>query len=83
MAHGVLGNLFILIAAAWRRFSQRRKGPCWALSRQRAPARDGSKEIIGLCCSCFHPVLSGFNSELAQCAAGDEVTLEIEGVVDR
>jgi hypothetical protein len=27
-------------------------------------------------------MLSGFNSEEAQCAAGDEVTLEVEGVVD-
>jgi hypothetical protein len=54
-----------------------------ALSRERRSARDLSKEIARLCsCSRVRPMLSGFNSEEAQCAAGDEVTLEVEGVVD-
>ena len=45
--------------------------------------RDLREGIARLCrCSRIRPMLGGFRSEEAQCAAGDEVTLEVEGVVD-
>ena len=34
------------------------------------------------CCRRDSPLLRGFSSEEAQCAAGDEVALDVEGVVD-
>ena len=54
-----------------------------ALSREHRLARAISKGMARLCsCSRVRPMPGGFSSEEAQYAAGDEVTLEVEGVVD-
>ena len=57
--------------------------PSPALSREHRLARAVSKGMARLCsCSRIRPMPGGFSSEEAQYAAGDEVTLEVEGVVD-